>query len=63
MNYPLPPKPIGPEDFTLVPHWDGGLLLKLDGTEYRLPLNTARLLSQCLITESAKVQRLVIPDK
>jgi hypothetical protein len=63
MNYPLPPRPVGPEDFSLEPHWDGSLLLTINGLEYRLPLNTARLLSQKLITESAKAKRLFLPEQ
>ena len=63
MNYPLPPKPIGPEDFSLALHWNGSLVLKINGIEYSLPLNTARCLSQRLITEAAKAQRIVIPEQ
>lgn len=63
MNYPLPPKPIGPEDFSLAPHWNGSLLLTIDGKDFSLPLNTARLMSQRLITEAANAKRLVLPDQ
>lgn len=63
MNYPLPPKPIGPEDFSLEPHWDGSLLLKINGQDIKLPLNTARLLSQRLITESQNAKRMVLSDQ
>lgn len=63
MNYPFPPKIVAPEAFTLEPYYDGSLLLTINGTEHRLPLNTARFLSQQLISQSEKARRLVIPEQ
>lgn len=54
---------LSPEEFTLEPNWDGTLSLIIGAQTYNLPITTARILNQKLITEIAKIQRLVIPEK